>query len=82
VGVVIGWVAARIINWHYRGVYRTPLAFASVTPDIVALAVSLSLLLGLIAGYFAARRLVTVPALELLTGRREERASLPSATPA
>ena len=82
VGVVIGWVAAQIINWHYRGVYRTPLAFAAVTPDIVALAVSLSLLLGLIAGYFAARRLVTVPALELLTGRHEERDSLPSATPA
>ena len=28
-GVGLGWVAAQIINWHYRGVYRTPLAFAS-----------------------------------------------------
>src|SRR5690349_11413037 len=25
VGVLIGWTAARLINWHYRGVYRTPL---------------------------------------------------------
>jgi putative ABC transport system permease protein len=73
VGVVIGWVSARIINWHYRGVYRTPLAFASVTPNIVVLAVTLSLVLGLIAGFVAAQRLVRVPALELLTGRHEDR---------
>jgi len=75
VGVFIGWSAARIINWHYRGVYRTPLAFASVTPDIIVLAVSLSLVLGLVAGFLAAQRLVRVPALELLTGRHEDRAA-------
>lgn len=72
-GVGLGWVAARIINWHYRGVYRTPLAFALVTPGIVALAVSLSIALGLVAGFLAAQRLVHLPALELLTGRREQR---------
>ena len=72
-GVGIGWVAAVIINWHYRGVYRTPLAFAVVTPGIVALSVVLSLALGLIAGFVAAQRLVRMPALELLTGRRERR---------
>jgi putative ABC transport system permease protein len=75
VGVAIGWVAAQLINWHYRGVYRTPLAFAFVTPGIVALAVSLSLVLGLAAGLVASQRLVRMPALELLTGRREERRS-------
>jgi ABC-type lipoprotein release transport system permease subunit len=73
-GVAIGWIASLIINWHYRGVYRTPLAFAVVTPGIVALAVALSLALGLIAGFLAAQRLVRLPALELLTGRREHRA--------
>src|SRR6185369_9637516 len=73
VGVGMGWASAQFINWHYRGVYRTPLAFAVVTPGIVVLAVSLSLLLGLIAGFLAAQRLVHVPALELLTGRHEER---------
>jgi ABC-type transport system, involved in lipoprotein release, permease component len=73
VGVALGWVAAQLINWHYRGVYRTPLAFALVTPGIVALAVILSLVLGLVAGLLAARRLVHMPALELLTGRHEDR---------
>jgi putative ABC transport system permease protein len=73
VGVALGWVAAQLINWHYRGVYRTPLAFALVTPGIVVLAVALSLVLGLAAGLLASQRLVRMPALELLTGRREER---------
>lgn len=77
VGVGIGWVASEIINWHYRGVYRTPLAFAVVTPDIVVLAVSLSVVLGLVAGFAAAQRLVRLSPLELLTGRRERRTSQP-----
>jgi putative ABC transport system permease protein len=73
VGVAIGWTSSQIINWHYRAVYRTPLAFALVTPGIVTLAVALSLVLGLLAGFVAAQRLVRMPALELLTGRREDR---------
>jgi putative ABC transport system permease protein len=72
-GVGIGWAASLIINWHYRGVYRTPLAFSIITPGIVTLAVALSLALGLVAGFLAAQRLVRVPALELLTGRHERR---------
>jgi putative ABC transport system permease protein len=76
VGVVLGWVAAQLINWHYRAVYRTPLSFALVTPSIVVLAVSLSIVLGLAAGFIAAQRLVRMPALELLTGRREQRGPL------
>ena len=62
VGVAMGWAASLIINWHYRGVYRTPLAFAVVTPDIVVLAVTLSLVLGLVAGFLAAQRLVRTAA--------------------
>jgi len=73
VGVVLGWIAAQLINWHYRAVYRTPLAFALVTPSIVGLAITLSLALGLAAGLLAAQRLVRMPALELLSGRREQR---------
>jgi putative ABC transport system permease protein len=73
IGVALGWIASQIINWHYRGVYRTPLAFAVVTPQIIALAVLLSISLGLAAGFAAAQRLVRVPPLSLLSGRRERR---------
>ena len=69
VGVALGWVSSQLINWHYRGVYRTPLSFALVTPSIVTLAVALSLVLGLAAGFVAAQRLVRQPPLDLLTGR-------------
>jgi putative ABC transport system permease protein len=72
VGLALGWVSTLIINWHYRGVYRTPLAFALVTPDIALFAVTLSLVLGLLAGLAAARRLVGMRPLELLTGRHDE----------
>ena len=65
VGVAVGWATTIAINWHYRGVYRTPLAFALVTPDIVGFAVGLSLVLGIGAGYLAARRLVRTPPLAL-----------------
>ncbi|HEY4303381.1 MAG TPA: ABC transporter permease [Gemmatimonadaceae bacterium] len=69
VGVALGWASSQLINWHYRGVYRTPLSFALVTPNIVSLAVALSLVLGLAAGFVAAQRLVRQAPLDLLTGR-------------
>lgn len=65
-GILVGWGASVIVNWHYRGVYGTPLAFAIVTPQIVLLAVSLSLVLGIAAGWLAALRLVRTPPLALL----------------
>jgi putative ABC transport system permease protein len=49
-GVAIGWAASATVNWHYRGVYRTPLTFSLVTPAIVGFAVALSLVLGTAAG--------------------------------
>lgn len=64
-GTLVGWVGTVAINWHYRGVYRTSLAFALVTPDIVAFAVALSLVLGVGAGLVAAVRLVRTPPLAL-----------------
>lgn len=78
-GVALGWVVSLIINWHYRGVYRTPLAFAVVTPGIIAFAVALSLVLGFGAGLLAGRRLVRQPPLDLLTGRHEPRRRAPAA---
>jgi putative ABC transport system permease protein len=65
-GIGLGAVSSAIVNWHYRGVYWTPLAFSLVTPGIVALAVALSVVLGLGAGYIAARRLVRQQPLALI----------------
>jgi putative ABC transport system permease protein len=64
-GVLVGWAMSALVNAHYRGVYRTPLAFALVTPEIVLFAVALSLVLGVAAGAAAAARLVRTPPLSL-----------------
>jgi putative ABC transport system permease protein len=64
-GVVIAWAASLFINWHYQALYRTPLHFSVITPPIVALAVSLSLVLGVGAGLLASLRLVRTPPLAL-----------------
>ena len=64
-GVGVGWLGSQFVNWYYRGVYRTPLAFSIVTPSIVTLAVGLSLVLGIAAGILASLRLVRTPPLVL-----------------
>lgn len=64
-GLVVGEVAARLVNWHYQGAFRTPLVFVLVTPGVVGFAVGLSLALGAGAGYLAARRLAGTPPLAL-----------------
>ncbi len=64
-GVGLGALASFLVNLHYQDVYRTPLRFAIVTPDIVLLAVVLSLVLGVGAGILASLRLVRTPPLEL-----------------
>jgi putative ABC transport system permease protein len=64
-GTAAGYAGTLVINWHYQGVYRTPLTFALVTPGIVAFAVGLSLALGVVAGFAAAVRLVRTPPLAL-----------------
>ena len=64
-GVALGTVISLIVNWHYQQVYRTPLTFSLVTGQIVAIAVVLSLALGLGAGWLAAQRLVRQPPLSL-----------------
>ena len=65
VGVGVGVTASWIVNRHYQLVYRTPLRFSMVTADIVLLAVTLSLVLGIVAGWLAARRLARTPPLAL-----------------
>lgn len=65
-GTVAGWITSRLINWHYQGVYRTPLTFSLVTPGIVAFAVTLSVVLGVGAGWLAARRLAGAEPMALL----------------
>jgi putative ABC transport system permease protein len=64
-GVGIGALVTRIVNSHYQAVYRTPLRFSVITGDIVLLAVALSLVLGVVAGWLAALRLVRTPPLVL-----------------
>lgn len=65
-GAGIGYIAGWIVNWHYQGVYSTPLKFAIVTPSIVFFATALSLALGVIAGLVAAQRLVHRAPLDLV----------------
>ena len=64
-GVAIGWAASLFVNWHYQALYSTPLYFSIITPPIVVLAVSLSLVLGVGAGVLASMRLVRTPPLAL-----------------
>ena len=64
-GIALGWSISQLVNFYYQGVYRTPLIFALVTPEIVVFAAGLSLLLGIGAGFVAAWRLASTPPLAL-----------------
>ena len=65
-GAGIGWIASLLVNAHFQQVYRTPLVFALLTPQIFAFATLLSLGLGIGAGAIAAWRLVRTPPLTLM----------------
>ena len=65
VGVGVAAAASWFVNRHYQAVYRTPLRFSLITPDIVLFAIGLALVLGIVAGWLAARRLVRTPPLAL-----------------
>ena len=64
-GVGVGAAASWFVNRYYQAVYRTPLRFSIMTPDIVFFAIGLALVLGIAAGWLAARRLVRTPPLAL-----------------
>lgn len=66
IGAGIGWIASLIVNAHFQQVYRTPLLFALLTPEIFAFATLTSLVLGIGAGTLAAWRLVRTPPLALM----------------
>ncbi len=66
VGAGLGWVVTLAVNAHYQRLFRTPLTFAVLTPEITLFAMTLSLLLGVVAGALAAWRLVRTPPLVLL----------------
>ena len=65
IGVLLGALMTWIVNMHYQGVYRTPLRFAIVTPEILVFSVGLSLVLGIAAGAIVGARLVRTPPLAL-----------------
>jgi putative ABC transport system permease protein len=66
IGAGIGWISSLIVNAYFQQVYRTPLLFALLTPEIFAFAALTSLVLGVGAGAVAAQRLVRTPPLTLL----------------
>ena len=66
IGAGIGWIASLIVNAHFQELYRTPLVFALVTPEIFAFATGLSLVLGIGSGAAAGWRLVQSSPLSLM----------------
>jgi len=66
IGAGIGWVASLLVNAHFQELYRTPLMFALLTPQIFAFATGLSLVLGIGSGAAAGWRLVKSSPLSLM----------------
>lgn len=66
IGAGFGWIASVIVNAHFQEVYRTPLMFALLTPQIFAFATGLSLILGIGSGAAAGWRLVSSSPLTLM----------------
>ncbi len=64
-GVGLAALAGVLTNWGYQRRFDTTLVFSYLTPDIMAIGVGLSLLLGIGAGLLAARRLVAANPLAL-----------------
>jgi putative ABC transport system permease protein len=65
-GVCLGLAGAWIVNAHFQQLYRTPLAFAWVTPSIVLSAVLIAVVVGTVIGALAAWRIVRTPPLVVM----------------
>ncbi|WP_310569286.1 ABC transporter permease [Gemmatimonas sp.] len=65
-GAGVGWIASLLVNTHFQELYRTPLVFALLTPQIFAFATGLSLILGIGSGAAAGWRLVKSSPLSLM----------------
>ena len=57
-GIGIGYLLSEAINAYYRHLFDTDLVFSRVTPGLIALATTLSVLLGIAAGAATAWRLL------------------------
>ena len=67
-GIGLGRVTSWIINNHYRDVYDTSVAFSTLTPETVGIGLALAVGLGVLAGAFAAGRLLWLDPLEEVGG--------------
>lgn len=67
-GIGLGRVASWIINSHYRDIYDTSVAFSTLTPGTVGIGLALAVGLGVLAGAFAAGRLLWLDPLEEVGG--------------
>jgi ABC-type lipoprotein release transport system permease subunit len=65
-GAGLGHVASALVNIYYQHYYQTNLIFAHVSPNILFEAVSISFVLGMIAGTFSWFRLRRLAVLEEL----------------
>jgi len=65
-GAGLGKLISLVVNYHYQALYRTPLTFSLVTPQTVAVAVLLSVVIGVLAGFVASLRLVRQHPVALL----------------
>jgi len=64
VGIGLSYIAVAIINPLSQARFDTDLTFARITPDIVLLAVGLSVPMGLLSGWLVARRIVHASPLQ------------------
>ena len=65
VGAALAYLASAATNAYYRGFFDTTLTFSHITPGIVLFSVTLSVVLGILAGTIAAWRLVHTQPLVL-----------------
>jgi putative ABC transport system permease protein len=68
-GAGLAYLAGAATNAYYRRFFETGLTFSQITPDIVLFSLTLSLILGLLAGTVAAWRLVRTSPLALWSRR-------------
>jgi ABC-type antimicrobial peptide transport system permease subunit len=65
-GAGLGAISAKLVNLYYQHYYQTTLVFAEVTGGILVRAISISFLLGIIAGTFSWFRLRHLAVLQEL----------------
>ena len=64
-GAAIGGIASAAVNAHYQRAFDSTLLFSELTTGTLLFALGLSVVLGLVAGSFAAWRMVRIPPVDL-----------------